>query len=246
MKTQLLSVLLCVASGSCASQPAFEALPDFDNRYPQGAAGQTIIFIGERIGLEEIPSEQWCPSDSICLDQRLNARYRIVKLLAGDYNKPTIDFAVYDHGAIDPFWNHDPIVLYVAQFGDRLFHHKYQYDVLSPLAGGGFAFCGDPYTKYEMAQIDEFERKPLTPYSFFPPIRKELADFLPNKEDEPDLSQDTARDNFIRGMRSVAPPAFKIADGIATCRMGVSPQKLADIRMYYEYSEDAEEWFNSR
>jgi len=73
-----------------------------------------------------------------------------------------------------------------------------------------------------------------------------LADFLPDKEDEQDLFQDDARDNFIRGMRSVAPPAFKIIDGIATCRMGVSPQELAEIRMSYEYSEDAEEWFNSQ
>lgn len=247
MRNRLLITSLFCILGACATQPTFDAVPNFNNRHPNGPDQQTIIFVGERIGLESIPYEEWCPESHVCLDQRLNARYRIVELLKGDYDASIIDFAVYDHGAIDPFWNHENIVLYVAQIGEHLVHHKYQYDILSPLKGQGFAFCGDPYAEYEEHQIEDFGREALTRYSFSPPIRIELADFHPSEEDEQDAElQEYVRERFVDGMRSVAPPAFKIENGIATCRMGVSAQELAQIRMYYEYSEDAKEYWATR
>ncbi len=231
----------CLLLSACASAPALQRFDGFNNKYTEGENGQVIAFIGEKIGVYDVPYEEWCSTNNICLDQRLNARYKVIKVLNGSYDHPTIDFAVYDHGIQKPFWKlKDRMIIYVGQYNDRLIHEKYRYDVLSPLKGGGFAFCGDPYTWYEAYEIEEHGRQNLIPYNFYPPVTKNLKDFLPQKDDEQDEFQDNVREHFVDGMRTIAPPAYEIKNMVAICRMGMSAEEVVSIRMKYEDIPDRE------
>lgn len=252
--------LSCLLLNACATplvtgvtSPVLQKFDNFDNKYSEGENGQVIAFIGEKIGAYRVPQEEWCGvgvgEDStdedgfafICLDGRLNVRYKVIQVLEGKHDKPTIDFAVYEHAPRVPFWKRkDRMIIYVGQYGEQLIHQKYQYDILSPLKSGEFAFCGDPYAWYEPTEIEERGRQKLVPYNFYPPVKQNLTDFLPQEGDEQDEYQDDVRENFVDGMRTIAPPAYEIKNMVATCRMGMPADKVASIRMKYEYIPERE------
>lgn len=242
VKVTSLSVF-CFLLGGCATSTDFQTFVDFNNDYKVGENRQVIAFVGEKIGVYSVPYEEWCGVGYICLDQRLNARYRVIQVLEGAYDYPTIDFAVYDHGIIrTPFWRRqDRMIIYVGQYNGQLVHEKYQYDVLSPLKNGGFAFCGDPYAWYEPSEIETHGREKLVPFNFYPPIREKISDFLPGNGDEQDEFQDDVREDFIAGMRVIAPPAYNIANMVATCRMGMSAASVSSIRMEYEFDPERQQ-----
>lgn len=229
---------------SCAHTDDVELteISDWDNTAETGSPGQTIAFIGEMIALDKLDYEEYCPLTEdgqlrLCMDSRFNARYRIVELLDGDYDGETIDFAVYDHYGLPNFSKHARVILYVKQFETGLYHHKYAYDPLSPTREGEFAFCGDPYADYDLSQIEENGRADLTPFDFEPPIRRKISDWLYEPEDYADLSQEVIREDFVETMRKFAPPAWEINGNQATCKMGMVPEALANVRMQYEYSD---------
>ena len=233
----LLCYLFCVILIGCQSSDESLAISDFNSNYENGEDGQIIAFVGEKISLYNVPYEEWCGENEICLDARYNARYRVIEVLKGNYESPIIDFEVYDHSARIPFYPHKRVILYVGQYGERLVHEKYQYDLLSPLKGGGFAVCGDPYVSYDADRVKDIGREPLTPYQFDPPIIKKISEFLPEEEDEQDEFQDDVREKFLDGIRNIAPPAFEIRGSTAICRMGVSAQEAANIWFEFRVEE---------
>ncbi|MEM9234334.1 MAG: hypothetical protein AAGA69_08875 [Pseudomonadota bacterium] len=236
-------LLLTMMLPACATLSLFSPVENFNPTYPTDKDGQTIAFVGDRISIERIPYEEWCISPNVdgeqivCLDSMLHARYRVIKVLAGSYDRSEIDFIVFDHGILNPFWEQNRVVLYVNQQKGTLVHHKYQYDLLSPLKSGGFAYCGDPYAEYETSQIDELGRSDLRPFDFYPPITRRISEFLPTDEDLAELDQEDIREDFLWGMRELAPPAYEIKGDIATCRMGMTAQEVANVRMGYEYTD---------
>ncbi len=238
----------CLILSACATPSilhktsVLQKFDNFDNKYSEGEDGQVIAFIGEKISAYEVPYEEWCGLNGICLDLRLNVRYKVIQVLEGKYDRSTIDFAVYDHGMKrQAFWKRsDRLIIYVGQYDDQLIHKKYQYDVLSPLKDGGYAFCGDPYAWYEPAEIEDNGRQKLVSYDFYPSVKQNLSDFLPEKDDEQDEFQDDVREHFIDGMRTIAPPAYEIKNMVATCRMGMSAKNVASVRMEYEYIPERE------
>lgn len=220
-----------------AGFPAVDAQPsDFTNKTASGIDGQTIAFVGEKISLDWV--DYACPEDRICLDSQYHARYRVVELLSGQYGGDTIDFVAFDHYGSPRFGNADPVVLYVYQRGDELYHQKYAFDALHPVKGGGYATCGDPFREYERSQVEKLGRDDLTAFAFMPPLVFKLSDWLIDEKDLAEVSQADIRDNFLETMEEFAPPAFEIRGDVATCRMGMSAKEIASVRMRYEYNND--------
>jgi hypothetical protein len=223
----------CLLAAACVSLETDASIPDFKYQIAGGDPGQTIAFVGEKIAVQEVGFI--CADGSICMDVRFHARYRIVELLEGKFDGEIIDFVVYDHYGYPHFARADRPVIYLVQIGDQLYHHKYSFDVLHPVRGGGYATCGDPYAQYEPETIKKLWRDDLTPYIFDPPVTFRLSDSLLSKDDAAGMSQDDIRENFLETMREFAPPAFEVNGDVATCRMGMSAKDVAAVRMRYEY-----------
>ena len=229
----LFKVITVMLSLMCTVSASAQDVFNFDNSTKSGDVSQTIAFVGERVGLVAV--ENPCPEDYICLDVRFNARYRILDLLEGEYEGDTIDFVVYDHYGEPKFSKHDRVIIYVYQSEDGYVHHKYSYDLLRSVKGGEFAFCGDPYWMYKDSEIEEKGREDLTPFEFDPPIKLKLSDYLLDEKDIGTKDQDLVRENYLDTMRRYAPPAFKIKGNSATCKMGMSPKEVANVRMEYKF-----------
>jgi len=213
-------------------------ISDWDNTATGDEDGQTIIFVGEKIALEEY--DEACPEGFLCMDSRFNARYKIIDLLIGEYDGTTIDFAVYDHYGTPKFSYQDKVILYLLQENGKLFHRKYMFDPLHRLENGDYAFCGDPYWQYEESLIEEFGREDLIPLQFFPKIKVDLSDYLLDPKHYHEEEPEYIRENYVDTMRQFAPPAFIIKNNKATCKMGVMPETLADIRMEFVIIPDQE------
>lgn len=224
----------CLFAAACVSAEPPADIQDFSNRIVGGDPGQTIAFVGEKIAV--LQDDYVCPENHICMDARFSARYRIVELLEGKFDGEIIDFVVYDHYGYPRFANADRPVIYLMQVDDQLYHHKYSFDPLHPVRGGGYATCGDPFVEYESEEVKKLGREDLTPYLFDPPITRLLSDSLYRKEDTERMSQEDIREDFLETMREFAPPAFEINGDVATCRMGMSAKQVAAVRMKYEYT----------
>lgn len=210
---------------------------DFDNTIKGGKPGQIIAFRGKKIALEEIPYDEHCTEDYICLDSRFNARYEIIELLAGEYEGDVIDFGVYDHYGTPKFSTFDNVIVYINQFEGKLYHRKYAFERLYRTKNGKYATCGDPYARYEDDLIEQKGRQDLIPFDFRPAVKFKLSDYLLTKDDHAQMKQEHIREEFLETMRTFAPPAFEINGNVATCKMGMSPQDIVAIRMLYEYHE---------
>ena len=219
-------------------QVSAQTIPNFDNKSKGGEVGQTIAFVGEKIGFHEI--EEHCPENSICMDALFIARYKVDDVLAGDYQGETIDFIAYDHYGTPRFSKQKKAVIYIYQAENGYIHHKYSYDVLSSIKGGTYAFCGDPYSDYTIAEIDENGRDDLEEFEFTPQIKVNLSDYLLDDADMEDMDQDNIRENFLDVMRKYSPPAFQIRGNKAICKMGMSTEDLVNVRMEYEYDPQRE------
>ena len=206
---------------------------NFNNQIKGGEVGQTIAFVGKKIGLQNV--ENHCPKDMICLDSRYNARYRIDELLVGEHEDATIDFIVYDHYGTPKFSKHDRVVIYVSQTEDGYVHHKYAYDILNPTKSKKYAFCGDPYADYDAAAIEKHGRIDLEAFEFSPSVKVKLQNHFLNEEDMKGMSQTNIREDFLESVRQISQPAFHIKGGKAICKMGMTALNVANVRMQYEY-----------
>ena len=161
-------------------------------------------------------------------------------MLVGDYEGETIDFVAYDHYGTPKFSKHDRVILYIYQAEDGYVHHKYSYDALYPVKGDDYAVCGDPYSEYEVEDIEKNGRTDLDVFEFSPPIKFKISDHLRHEEDFEFMDQEDIREDFLYVMRKFSPPAFKIKGNRAICKMGMSAKKVADVRMEYEYITERE------
>lgn len=221
-------------------------IPDFDNSFAGGEDGQIIVFVGEKIAIDELSYEEHCvseetnddgePVEIICMDAAFNARYKVIDLLKGDYSGRTIDFRVYDHYGEPRFLEHDRVILYVVQEGNTLYHKKYQFDPLYRLSHSDYAFCGDPYLNYSKQSIKKNGRKDLVAFRFTPAVTFKLSDHLISEEDLHEYDQEDIRDNYVETMTLFAPPAFEIEGDIASCKMGLPPSDIIDIRFKFEFN----------
>jgi len=237
MRTRLLAFSLILTTSSAAKA---QNIPDFNFETMGGESGQRIAFVGEKIALDELSHEEWCPENNICMDAAFNARYKIIDLLEGDYEGDTIDFRVYDHYGTPKFADHDRVIIYLVQSGTKLYHQKYKFDPLYSTDSGDYAFCGDPYYRYSESSLEENGREDLATFIFSPDVTFKLSDFLYSQSDISDIDQRYIRENYVTTMTRFAPPAFEIEGGIARCKMGLTAAEVAQIRMEFEFDPERE------
>jgi hypothetical protein len=124
---------------SCSRQPKY--IPERD----------LIVFVGKELSLEEQKPEK-DPSDA-----KFKARYQVLKVVFGSYNKEEISFTVYDHYGRPEFAKYETALLFVSSYEGELYHEKYQFFDVYPTKNSRWATCGDPY------KFDDAHRGSLKP-----------------------------------------------------------------------------------
>src|SRR6478752_4615688 len=98
-----------------------------------------IIFVGEKISVDQFDPE--VAPDVILMDAAFRAKYRVLNIVGGTYNKDTIEFEAYDHYGTPDFSNYPQVLLFVVRSGDKFFHLKYQFFPVYPTSSGTWASC---------------------------------------------------------------------------------------------------------
>jgi len=112
-----------------------------------------IVIVGKRLNVTEQRTEQ------DVMDQKFEARYRILQLVFGKYEGDEITFSAYDHYGYPKFARYDTVLLFISRYQGKLYHEKYQFYDVYPTKDGRWATCGDPY-KYEL-EVHRGNLKPV-------------------------------------------------------------------------------------
>lgn len=86
-----------------------------------------IVFVGEKISVQEMPDRNKKDSPVIYMDGEFKASYRILKLLNGHYTADTISFYAYDHYGQPAFSKYNTVLLFVYPYKDKNVQEKYQF-----------------------------------------------------------------------------------------------------------------------
>jgi hypothetical protein len=229
MRLAALSLILMLAG--CATKPV-EVLADFDNRGTIANPENTLAFIGEKVEVAHLIDTGPEDPSVIVLDLAYAARYRVLQVVHGEYDKPTIDFVAFDHYGFPKFAKRDIALIYVSEHEGALYHRKYQFDEVFPTADGRYAGCGDPYVDPNGDPNDqpEVDRRPLEKIEFKPPVRIRISQQYIPRDRRGDYSREEIAENKRKIDAYYAPPAFDVRGDIATCRMGVYADELFRIR----------------
>ena len=106
----------------------------------QNAKRDLIVFVGKRLSVKKQATEAGLYS----MDEKFEARYRVLQLVFGRYESAEITFTVYDHYGIPPFAQYETALMFVTRHEGRLYHEKYQFFPVHPTVDGRWASCGDP------------------------------------------------------------------------------------------------------
>jgi hypothetical protein len=105
----------------------------------QNLADSLLVFIGEKIEVKYSPEDKNSYVDTLIegndtiinmqlvIDHKFIAKYKILKLVHGNFKRDTIEFTVYDHYGVPPFFKYQTVLLFVSFSNGRLYHEKYQY-----------------------------------------------------------------------------------------------------------------------
>ena len=97
-------------------------------------AGKLLIFIGEKIEVTEMePDRQVLPY------VKIKAKYKVIDVICGNYNKDEITFIAYDHYGLPPFTEQENSILYINIEKDTFYHEMYLYDALYKTKEGEWA-----------------------------------------------------------------------------------------------------------
>lgn len=106
------------------------------NENPQ--ADKLLIFVGEKIEVKEMEPDK--SSDPLALPYaKFKARYKVLEVVCGEYNKKEITFIAYDHYGVPAFEQYEHVVLYVYNYKDTFYHERYLFDALYKTKDGEWA-----------------------------------------------------------------------------------------------------------
>lgn len=212
---------------------ATTALEDFDNAYSLAAPDKTLAFVGRKIEVAQI-LEPGSTEDGdtiiINMDLGFAARYEILEMVHGDYDRRFIDFEAYDHYGYPAFARPDIAMIYVAEHDGRLYHRKYQWDPVNQTRDGRYAFCGDRYMKLDEYERAEVTKRPLQPLEFARPIVVSISGQMIPKERRADYDEEDIERNRAELKAFYSEPAFKVRGDRAICKMGVYADELYRIK----------------
>ena len=110
--------------------------------FGQSKNDSLIVFVGEKIEVAYSAEKKLITfidtiiSDldttykehyGVISDSRYLAKYKVLELINGAFEKDTIEFIVYDHYGEPSFSKYKNVLLFVRHYGDNLYHEKYQY-----------------------------------------------------------------------------------------------------------------------
>ncbi|MGX5200818.1 hypothetical protein [Aliikangiella sp. IMCC44632] len=172
------------------------------------SADEMFVFIGEYIDVKEWPysDEYLSECNCIVMDFRFKAKYKVLKVLHGDYPKNEVTFTVHDHYGFPGFAKQKTSIIYLVKSKDHFAHLKYAWDSVSPLKGGGFASCEDE------TGLDEEHYDKIKDYNFSPPIEIDLRH---------------ASEYVINEYKN--DPLYKVSGEKAVCVRGVAAEDLFEI-----------------
>ena len=156
-------------------------LDDVEKQLEENRPTNIYAFVGEK---KEIKSfEPPLEKDQIMMDRAFKAKYKVIQKVYGNYEKDIIEFEVYDHYGTPSFSNYQNVLLFVSEYGGKLYHEKYQYFDVYKTKDGRWASCGDSF------RFDEYHLKQLKPVSleFAEPVvfdleklaTKQIKEFYP-------------------------------------------------------------------
>lgn len=221
---RLTPILACALLAGCATDP----LQGFDNRGVIANDDKMLAFVGEKVAVAMLLEEGPEDPNVIVLDLAYAARYRVLEVVHGDYDREVIDFVAYDHYGTPAFSKRDVALLYVSEHEGALYHRKYQYDKVYPTADGRYAGCGDPYA--DLDDKDKIDRRPLERIEFNPPVVMKISEQYIPKNRRGDYTAEELEDDRRTVDAYFSPPAFDVKGDVATCRMGAYPDELFRIR----------------
>lgn len=130
---------------------------DWDNS-SQYDDGGLKVFVGRKIFAEERAKPEYYdvkrPDGSIVklsmrADPRYEARYKVLDMVEGTHEGPTLDFVAYDHYGRPAFLRFDTVLLFVVSHSSEWVHSKYLYYPVHRTTDGDWAICGQPYVHDE-------------------------------------------------------------------------------------------------
>lgn len=95
--------------------------------FAQNNKDSLIVFVGEKIDVQEMPDRNKKDSPVIYMDGEYKASYKILNLLNGHYTADTISFYAYDHYGWPAFSKYNTVLLFVYPYSDKNVHEKYQF-----------------------------------------------------------------------------------------------------------------------
>lgn len=124
--------------------------------FAQNNKDSLIVFVGEKIDVQQMPDRNKKDSPAIYMDSEYKASYKILKLLNGHYTADTISFYAYDHYGTPAFSNYKTVLLFVYPYSNGNTHEKYQffpvYKTTDDRWAGAYA-SGDYQNSYFKANI---------------------------------------------------------------------------------------------
>jgi hypothetical protein len=133
----------------------------------RNAERDLIVFVGKRLSVA--PQRE---ASGTSLDLKFEARYRVLQVVFGRYDRPEIAFTVYDHYGPPEFSRYDMALMFVSRHKGKLYHEKYQFNPVYPTADGRWAGCGDPY-RFD-APVHKRDLKPVA-IRFATTVREETS-----------------------------------------------------------------------
>jgi hypothetical protein len=134
----------------------------------QTSNGNSIIFVGEKIELKDVPAKDYETTDttiennekvvhhSVIMDNVFLAKYKVLKVVRGEYRSDTIEFTVFDHYGIPAFSKYQTVLLLVNREENKYYHEKYKFVDVYKTKNGKWATSGDHYKFID----DDSEIKP--------------------------------------------------------------------------------------
>lgn len=105
-----------------------------------GEEENLLVFVGEKMSVAEFKPE--LPPNTRMMDGAFKARFRVLRVIYGRYDREVIEFDAYDHYGVPPFAAYDHSLLFVSRDGDRFVQQKYQYFPVFRTRGGEWNGCG--------------------------------------------------------------------------------------------------------
>lgn len=142
-----------------------EVIPCIERTKCNDTLPKLYVIVAEKIQVKRVEHVNYC--NSIPLDSKYTARYKVLENVYGNFSTDTIEFTAYDHYGWPGFEKNNHVLLYIIQYCDELIQLKYQFSNLYKTTEGKWAA---PYYPDQKGYLEKSEDVKPTPIQFEVPI----------------------------------------------------------------------------